>query len=133
MKVVLDTNILISAIGWEGKPRVILEKCLDNRFRLATSHQILAEVCQVLARKKFSFIDKTIRDEFIMLLSGLAEIVNPREKINICRDKEDNKFIEAALAAKADHIVTGDYDLLEIKKYGGIRILSADEFLRSLR
>jgi putative PIN family toxin of toxin-antitoxin system len=92
----------------------------------------LEEIRDVLFRKKFDFIDSSKKNEFILLLSQLAEIVYPRHKVDICRDKKDNKFIELALTAKVKIIVSGDNDLLSIKEYMGIKILSANEFLKML-
>jgi putative PIN family toxin of toxin-antitoxin system len=68
----------------------------------------------------------------ILLLSELSEIITPTHKVNICRDKNDNKFIELALSANVKFIVSGDEDLLAVKKYKKIKILSAQEFLKIL-
>lgn len=130
LKAILDTNILISAIGWEGKPRQILDKCLENKFKLVISPEILEEIRDVLFRKKFNFIDDNKKNEFILLLAELADVKTATHKVDICRDKDDNKFIELALSAKAKYVVSGDDDLLFIKKFKGIKIISASEFLR---
>ncbi|HLC57584.1 MAG TPA: putative toxin-antitoxin system toxin component, PIN family [Candidatus Nanoarchaeia archaeon] len=132
IKAVLDTNILISALGWDIKQGLILNHCLDNKFKLVISPEILKEIKDVLFRERFEFIDKDKKDEFLMLLVELAEIVIPEKKIDVCRDKEDNKFIELAVTAKADYIVSGDCDLLELKMYSGIKIISSESFLRVL-
>lgn len=129
---IIDTSTLISALGWEGKPRQILNYCLEKRFKLITSPQILMEIREVLFREKFDFIDSGKKNEFILLLSQLAEIVYPKHKVDICRDKEDNKFIELALSANVNIIVSSDNDLLVIGEYRGIKILSVDEFLKML-
>lgn len=133
MKAVLDTNILISAIGWEGNPQKILNYALDNKFKIVISPEILEEVKKVLFREKFEFIDKDKRNEFIFLLTELAEIVEIKTKVNVCRDKKDNKFIETALSAKVDFLVSGDEDLLSLKKYKDVKIIVAKEFLEILK
>lgn len=61
-----------------------------------------------------------------------AAVVTPSQKVNVCRDQHDNKFIECAIAAGADYIVSEDEDLLIIKEYGKIKIVSADAFLQIL-
>ena len=132
IKAVIDTSTLISALGWEGKPQQILNYCLEKKFKLVTSPQILQEIRDVLFREKFNFIDSSKKNEFILLLSQLAEIVYPRHKVDVCRDKKDNKFIELALSAKVKIIVSSDNDLLDIKEYNGIKILSVREFLKIL-
>jgi putative PIN family toxin of toxin-antitoxin system len=129
IKVVLDTNTLISALGWEGKQQLILNYCLGNKFKLLLSPEILKEIKEVLYRKKFDFIDKEKKDEFIVLLSELTEIMEPNIEINICRDKADNKFIELAVSSNAKIIVSGDEDLLELKEYKDIKIMDANHFL----
>jgi len=129
---VIDTSTLISALGWESKPQQILNYCLEKKFKLVTSLQILEEIRDVLFRKKFDFIDSSKKNEFILLLSQLAKIAYPKHKVDICRDKKDNKFIELALSAKVKIIVSSDNDLLSIKEYMGIKILSANEFLKML-
>ena len=123
IKAVMDTSTLISALGWEGKPQQIFNYCLDKKWTPVISPEILEEIREVLFREKFNFIDADKKNEFILLLSQLAEVVYPMHKLNICRDKEDNKFIELAVTAKADYIVSGDCDLLELKMYSGIKII----------
>lgn len=132
IRAILDTNLLISAIGWEGKPQQILDYCLENKFKNVTSPQILGEVRDVLFRKKFDFIGKDKKDEFLLLLSELSEIASPKHRVSICRDKDDNKFLELALSADVNIIVSGDDDLLVLKEYKGIKVLSASQFLELL-
>jgi putative PIN family toxin of toxin-antitoxin system len=133
IKAVLDTNTLISALGWEGKQQVILNYCLEGKFKLVLSYDILKEVKEVLYRKKFDFIEKEKKDEFILLLSELADIIEPNVNIDICRDKADNKLVELAVFADVNVIVSGDEDLLELKEYKGIKILHANQFLDLLQ
>lgn len=132
IRVVVDTSTLISALGWEGKPQQVMDKCLDKRFKIVTSPEILKEVKEVLFRDKFAFIDADKKNEFLLLLSQLAEIIVPKHKVDICRDKDDNKFIELALTAKVEIIVSSDEDLLAIDEYKKIKILSPHEILELL-
>ena len=125
----MDTSTLISALGWEGKPQQIFNYCLDKKWTPVISPEILEEIREVLFREKFNFIDADKKNEFILLLSQLAEVVYPMHKLNICRDKEDNKFIEAAVSAKVKVLVSSDNDLLSMKEYKDIKILSPHEFL----
>ena len=111
----------------------ILNYCLENKLKLVLSPEILHELENVLFRKKFDFIDKDKKKEFILLLCELAEIVSSKHKVDICRDKDDNKFIELALTAQVKYIVSGDNDLLDLKAYQEINIFSADEFLKKLK
>jgi len=129
IKVVIDTSTLISALGWSGNPQKVMNECLGNKFKLVSSSEILEEVREVLFRPKFDFIDSDKKNEFILLLSQLAEIITPKHKVNVCRDKDDNKFFELALTAKVKIIISSDDDLLSIKGYKDIKILSPSEFL----
>ena len=133
MRIVVDTSTLISAFGWEGKPQEIMNKLLDNEFDLVLSPEILEEIREVLFREKFDFINSDKKNEFLLLLSQLAEIIIPKHKVDICRDKEDNKFIELALTSNIKIIVSSDEDLLSIKEYKDIKILSPSEFLEFLK
>lgn len=129
--VVLDTSTLVSAIGWKAsKPRKILDKCLRKELILLTSPKCLEELKDVLFRKKFDFISKDTKEELLLLLSDIAEIVIPKTRINICRDKKDNKFIELALYGKANYIVSSDDDLLALKMVNNIEIINPSKFLK---
>lgn len=109
-----------------------MDKCLDKRFKIVTSPEILEEVKEVLFRDKFAFIDSDKKNEFLLFLSQLAEIIVPKHKVDICRDKDDNKFIELALTAKVKIIVSSDKDLLAITEYKKIKILSPHQLLELL-
>jgi len=131
ISIVLDTSTLVSAIGWkESKPRHILNRCLNKEFIILISPDCLKELKDVLFRKKFDFIDKDMKEELLLLLCEIAKIVIPKTHIKICRDKKDNKFIELAIDGKANYIVTGDDDLLSLKKFDNIKIISPSDFLK---
>lgn len=134
IRVVLDTNILISAIGWEGKPGKILEMSVRGEIALILSPALLNEFKDIIARPKFDFIPNIKKEEFIPLLTKLSEITIPETKLNIIPvDPKDNRVLECALAGKADYIISGDKHLLDLKTLGRIKIVSPTEFLASLR
>ncbi|MDI6721173.1 MAG: putative toxin-antitoxin system toxin component, PIN family [Candidatus Aenigmarchaeota archaeon] len=124
-RVVPDTNIIISAIFWSGKPYKVISSGLRGEYQLVTSPEIIDEVLTKL-RNKFQFPEDKIEEQANILMS-LFHMIIPITKIDIVRDKSDNKIIECAVDGKADFIVTGDPDLLTLKEYNGIRILTADE------
>jgi uncharacterized protein len=132
MRIVLDTNILISAIGWGGKPNTILKLCIEKKLNLFLSNQILFEVNKVLSRKKFNNIELKHKKEFIIFLREISTIVKPSTKVNICRDINDNMFIETAIEANANFIISGDEDLLSLKKYNNIEIINPNIFLEKI-
>ena len=127
IKIVPDTNIRISSIFWSGKPYQIIRRGLEGEYQLIVSSQILDELINKL-RNKFKFPEESIQ-EFVDILLVYCSVMDPITKLDLVRDKSDNKIIECAYDSKADYIVTGDPDLLEIKEYAGIKILNANNFL----
>jgi putative PIN family toxin of toxin-antitoxin system len=132
LKVVLDTNVLISAILFGGKPRQILEKAIRGEIRLCLSEPILEELKGVLQRSKFDYAPEMI--QFILTeLTAIAHFVNPSEIINVVlEDPEDNRILECAVEAKANYVISGDFRLLKLSKYLNIEILNAATFLEKL-
>ena len=105
-----------------------------DRFVLIVSPAIVEEVADVLSRPDLlgvKGVRKVDADRLVELLRQ-APVVFPSEKVTVCRDPDDNKFLEAALAAKAEYLVTGDKDLREIGEYEGIKIWYPTEYLREL-
>ncbi|MBI5195462.1 MAG: putative toxin-antitoxin system toxin component, PIN family [Nitrospirae bacterium] len=130
MKVVLDTNVYISAMLFAGKCEEILKLVSQGLFDIVVSKEILSKIRSVL-REKFHWMDKQAA-EAIRYIRGIAIIVNPEITLSIVNeDPADNKIIECAVASNASYIITGDRNhLLPIKEYEGVKILSPAEFLR---
>ncbi|MBF0490365.1 MAG: putative toxin-antitoxin system toxin component, PIN family [Candidatus Omnitrophica bacterium] len=129
MKLVLDTNVLISAIMFGGKSREILEMGISGKIKIATSQDILKEFAEVLVGKKFR-VSVSVVQQTIHELSQIAEVVIVTDRINLIKnDPDDNRILECALSAKANYIVSGDSDLLTLKKFKRIKILSPNDFL----
>ncbi len=130
-KIIVDTNIILSGYIYGGKPRLILQLAAKKEIEIITSLQILAECVDVL-RKKFKVDDKKIAI-FQAKIENLFTFVTPKETISIVkRDPDDNKFIEAAVEGNCGYIITGDCDLLDLRQYKSIKIISANEFLENL-
>lgn len=133
MKVVLDTNILISAIVFGGKPRDIFKRILSGKLRFAVSKEILNEVEGVLSGKKFRYPLQAVH-EIRNAIEELGENVVPDKRIDrIIKDPDDNRILECALAANADFIISGDNHLLELKVFKGIQIINPADFLEIIR
>ena len=132
LKIVLDTNVLILAILFGGKPRQILEKAIRGEIRLCLSEPILEELSGVLRRSKFDYSPETI--QFILTeLTGIADFVNPSETLNVVLENpEDNRILECSVEAKANYIISGDLHLLKLSKYRNIEVLNAAAFLERL-
>ena len=127
--IVLDTNVLISAIVFGGKPREVLEKVISGTFAMAISAEMLDEFQGVLEGMKFRYpgsIVWTIVNELL----AVAELVRPTTKVQAIKaDVADNRILECALASRATCIVTGDRHLLELGHFEGISILDVATFL----
>jgi putative PIN family toxin of toxin-antitoxin system len=131
-KVVLDTNILISAIVFGGKPRKVLESAIRGEIQLVLTEKIIQEMREVLEGKKFQY-PKEITDLIIQELEALAEIVKPKENISLIeKDPKDNRVLECAQESQADYIVSGDAHLLELEIFEGSKIVIAEEILEIL-
>jgi len=130
-KVVLDTNVYISALAFGGKPLDILIWAEVGLFELFVSSAILFELREKLVQK-FGWSEKRTRLA-IERIFNIAKVVVPQMKIRECLDPDDDKILECAVEAGADYIVTGDKrHLLKFKEFRGIRIISPAEFLQDL-
>lgn len=129
-RVVLDSNVFISAIVFGGKPRDILSLAISGKVKLALSGDILDEIRAVLTGKKFRYPARvlySIEKEIV----AISEIVDPKEEIQaIPRDPADNKVLACAVEAKSNYIISGDVHLLELGRFRNIKILSPEDFLR---
>lgn len=130
MRITVDTNILISALGWNGPEAAIIEMALEAKLELCLSAQILSEFYRVTQYPKFKFANEEV-DGFIGRLLPVIAFVTPTQKIDvIVSDPDDNKIIECAVAGKSSYIISGDKHLLELGEYKGIAIIKASDFLQ---
>jgi len=137
IKVVVDTNVLVSGlISPKGSPAKIIDSWQKRKFVLVTSKATLKELKKVLNYSKIAknyHLDQEKVDEYIKGFWAFSEVCSPTKKISVVKnDPEDNKFIEAAVTAKTDFIVSGDRHLLELSEYQGIKILTVKEFCLKL-
>jgi putative PIN family toxin of toxin-antitoxin system len=129
LKVVLDTNVLISAILFGGKPRRVLEKAIRGEMRLCLSEPILEELSGVLRRSKFDYSLERVQT-ILTELTSIADFVNPSQTIRlVLEDPDDNRILECAVEGKASYIITGDFHLLKLSRYRDIEIVNAFTFL----
>lgn len=128
-RVVLDTNIFVSALLGKGSSRQLYGLFKDGRITLISSNLLLGEVADVLLRPKLAIPPEEVKEAF-RLLRYHAVIVRSFHSVTDCRDSKDNLVLECALAGKADYIVTGDYDLQIMDPWREIRIISPSVFLK---
>jgi putative PIN family toxin of toxin-antitoxin system len=137
MKVVLDTNTVISGLFWKGAPRQVLDLARSGVITVFTTPELLAELADVLERKKFTRLLEQAQVTAADLVYGyaaLAQTIRPaRIKPIIQADPEDDKVLACAKAAKADFIVSGDSHLLKLEMYAGISILTVNRFLEEIK
>lgn len=129
MRVVLDTNVVVSGLNFPGNERLVLELGLRKRFELYLSAFILEEVQGVLDRK-FGWDEDRLSDAR-RTLEGAATIIEPRRVPNVIEANEaDNRILECAVQASADYLIAGDRrHLLPLEEHGDVKILNAPRFL----
>ena len=129
MKIVIDTNIVISGTFFGGFPRKILEAVVRDKVEAYANTKIIKEYLDIVKEMitdKGGNLDVNILSPFIDKLN----VVKPVSKIKISRDKDDDKFIECAIDSNASYVVSGDKDLLDIVKYQKISIITAKDFYK---
>jgi putative PIN family toxin of toxin-antitoxin system len=131
MRVVLDTNVIIAAFAARGLCSEVFEVCLTSHTIVISEH-ILSEVERVLIKK--IHLPRNIIASIMDYLRDVAEIFEPQViKDSACRDIEDHKIIGTAMSGNAQLIITGDDDLLTLKKFMKIDIVTPREFWNRLR
>lgn len=131
IRVVLDTNVLVSALLFSGEPARIVTGWKSGAFVPVFSRETFDEFVKVLAYPKFELtdqeIDSLIEDEVLPFF----EVVDIAESVRgVCRDPADDPFLACALAANAAYLVSGDKDLLDLGRFKGAKIITPRELLK---
>ena len=130
LRVVADTNVLVSAVIAKGNEYLLLKEAKLGHIRLVLSLQIIKELKGVLSRPKFGFSDKQI-ESVVKHIITISEIIVATSRVDAVKeDPSDNKIIEAAIDGEADYIASGDKDLLRLQKFRNIKIIPAAVLLR---
>ena len=134
IRVVLDTNTLISALVFSGTASRLVSLWQSRRITVLVSKEILEEYLRVLAYPKFQLSHQEIRALVEEELLPFVETIRVRRRLAVVRrrDPADKKFLECAVASRAKFLVTGDRDLRELGSYRGITILTVGEFLERM-
>jgi len=131
IKVILDTNMLVSALLFKGDLSKIVDLWKNRIIAPAFSQETFREFKSVLGYPKFSLTEQEIKVIIEEDVLPYFEVVNiPGKFKGVCRDPDDDKFISCALAASSAIIVSGDKDLLDLGNYKSVRIIRASEFLK---
>ncbi|HEU0026710.1 MAG TPA: putative toxin-antitoxin system toxin component, PIN family [Ktedonobacterales bacterium] len=130
LRTVCDTNVLVSGILF---PRSIPGQAVAYACKqgvLLTTHELVTELRDVLARPKFDrYITRTVRDEFLAGYIVEAEFVPVIERVAVCRDPKDDRILDATINGRATCIISGDDDLLTLRAFRGIPVLTPGDFL----
>ena len=132
-RAVADTNILLRAvIKPAGTVGPVITRLRDGDYALVYSQSLIDELLAKLAlpriREKYHLSDGDI-DDLLALIALRGELVSPTRTVKVCRDPKDDMFIEAALAGQAEVVVTGDEDLLILKRFETVGFVTSREFL----
>ena len=132
LRVVLDTNVIVSAVISDGKPRELLWKGIEGQFSIVTSDLMLKELARVLRRPIFKTGPGEIRRITLALLST-SEVVKVKTRLKVVKvDPKDDMVIETAYDGHADFIVTGDRHFLELQSFKGIIMVTVEKALKIL-
>jgi putative PIN family toxin of toxin-antitoxin system len=131
MRVVLDANVVIAAAASRGLCEAVFELCLE-RHHIVSCAGLLSEVGGKLSRKLR--LPRAVVEEYVQLLRDHAEILSPdRVKVGLCRDPADGMVLGLVVPGRVDVIVSGDKDLLVLKKFETARIITPRDFWESSR
>lgn len=129
---VLDTNVLISAVGWRGNPHGCLELVRTGAVEAATCQEILDEFAEKL-EARLEFPEVAVAETLVELVSLMHMVRISGTLKEVAADPDDDKILECALVGRATHIVTGDRrHLLPLATYQGIRIVTPADFLAEM-
>jgi putative PIN family toxin of toxin-antitoxin system len=132
MRVVADTNVLISGTFWKGNESRLLKLCKVGEVTNVISPEIVKEFEYVVSRSKFGLTKGEVNNALELVIS-LSVLVHPKTKIDVVsEDPDDNRILECAIDGDAGYIVSGDSHLTKLREYLGIKILNASEFLKLL-
>lgn len=133
MKIVIDTNVLISALLWHGKPNQILKLIEEGKYTLCTTPSLINELKNVLNRFKFTSRIKILNtsvEELVKSVFDLAELYPDKQIESVVKnDPEDDKILSCAITAGAMYVITGDSHLLDLKVFSSINILYPHQFI----
>jgi len=133
-QIVVDTNVLLSGIFFDrGNEAQVLKLILEDRVGLLASLETLEELRETLTRPKFHLSPTQSLTIFQVILGKSKVMLKINDAEIKCRDKNDQKFLDCAHTGRADYLVTGDPDLLDMQQVGRTRILRANGLIRELK
>ncbi len=129
LKIVIDTNLWISFII-SNKLNLLDPLLFSQKAKLLFSKELINEIGSTIVKPKLKkYFTATTLDEMLTAFEPFIDLIEVNSSVNICRDTKDNFLLELAKDGKADYLLTGDKDLLEIEKFGKTKIISISQFL----
>lgn len=128
MKIVIDTNVIAVAIFFGGRPKELIEHLVYRRVDAYASTEIISEYRETIEELSERYPNRPNNIPLTDILFAM-KMVEPTTHVDICRDPDDNKFIDCAIDGGCIYIVSGDKDLLSLESYGDIEIVTVSEFL----
>lgn len=132
MKIVIDTNVFISAVLFGGLPLKVLQTVIEKQNEAYISPEIWDEYNDVIERMTKKYPSR-LKQQLIDEVFKLFKVVIPSSEISICRDPDDDKFISCALDAECMYLVPGDDDLLSLENISQVTICTPSEFLNAMK
>ena len=131
-KVILDTNVWISALFWHGAPNQIFNLFSQEKLVVYFSNSTWTEWQTTIARISLKLKQEKSFFRLSQMVKKNSRFHSPKIKIDICRDPKDNQFLELGIEARVDFLVSGDQDLLSLKKVKGLKIITPKQLLEFL-
>lgn len=131
MRIVIDTNVIASAIFFGGRPRELLERLLERDFDAFITKEILEEYQDTIEYLCARYPARRVSVPLTQI-AAVCKMIEPKTHVRICRDPDDDKFINCALDSRSLYIVSGDKDLLSIEKYQDIEIVTVADFFNRI-
>ena len=128
MRIVIDTNVIASAMFFGGRPRQLVELLIKRKLEAFVTEEIVIEYQETCDELCSRYPGKPVRLPLHLIIAA-CKMIKAHSVINVCRDPDDNKFIECAVDAKCLYVVSGDKDLLCVDSYQDVRIITVAEFL----
>ena len=131
MRIVIDTNIVASAIFFGGRPRELLELLLQHELSAFITQEIIEEYQGTIEYLQNEYPSKRIAVPLTQIIAA-CNMIETTSEVKVCRDPDDDKFFACALDSRSLYIVSGDKDLLAVKKYKDVQVVTVAQFFRDI-
>jgi putative PIN family toxin of toxin-antitoxin system len=129
MKIVIDSNIFVSSFFWGGNPQKVFDRVINGLDELFITDEIIEKIASVMGNRKFNANSSEIEDYVEIIEKYSKKTVSKNVPESISRDKDDDKILQCGFNGNVDFIITGDKDLLVLKEYKAIKIMTPKDYL----